>query len=144
MRQAAHHRSVLLRVLPEEAAQEEQVVPVAAVADYISAAVTKGMAVMVVPMALMVSLDMALADLRMVLDKALQPESSAKVLERYMLAAVEEPATTIVLQVPEAPEAAVQVVIFGMPPLELVVQEQQISAEVEAAEAPEVKVVPAS
>ena len=60
---AVHHRLVLLRVLPEEAAQEEQVVPVAAVVDYISLAVTKEMAVMVVPMALMVSMDMALPDI---------------------------------------------------------------------------------
>ena len=94
---AVTHRLVLLQVLPEEVAQEEQVAPVAVVAEYISAVVTKQMAVTVVPMAVMVSMDMALTDLGMVLDKALQPESSAKVMERYMLAAVEEPATTIVL-----------------------------------------------
>ena len=55
------------------------------------------MAVTVVPMAVMVSMDRALTDVGMVLDEALQPESSAKVLERYMLAAAEELATTIVL-----------------------------------------------
>ena len=63
MHQAVTHRLVLLQVLPEEAAQEEQVAPVAVVADYISLAVTKEMAVMVVPMALMVSMDMALPDI---------------------------------------------------------------------------------
>lgn len=137
MRQAVTHRLGLLQVLLEEAAQEEQVAPVVVVADYISSAVTKGMAVMVVPMALMAALDMALTDLGMVLDKVLQPESSVKVMERYMLAAVEEPATKIAKQVPEAPEAAAQAVIFGTLPLELAAQEQRTSAEVAAAEAPE-------
>ena len=135
---------VLLRQQPEAADPEVKVVPVAVVADYISPAVTKGMAVMVAPMALMVSMDMALTDLRMVLDKALQPKSSAKVLERYMLAAVEEPATTIVLQVKAVPEAAVQVVLFTITALKLAAQEQRTSVEVAAAEAPEVKAVPAS
>lgn len=134
MRQAVTHRLVLLRVLPEEAAQEEQVAPVAVVADYISSAVTKGMLVMVAPMALMVSMDMALTDLGMVLDKALQPESSVKVMERYMLAAAEEPATKIAKQASEEPEAAVMAVIFGMMLLELAAQEQRTSAEAVAAE----------
>ena len=117
MRQAVTHRLVLLQVLPEEAAQEEQAVPAEAVADYASAVVTKWMAVMVAPMALMVSMDMALTDIGMVLDKALQPESSVKVMERYMLAAVEEPATKIANQASEELEAAVMVVLFGMLPL---------------------------
>ena len=85
-------------------------------------------------MALMVSMDMALTDLGMVLDKALQPESSVKVMECYMLAAEEEPAIKIAKQVPEAPEAAVMAVIFGILPLELAAQEQRTSAEVVAAE----------
>ena len=141
---AVNHRLALLRVLPEEAAQEEKAAPVAAVVDYISLAVTKGMAVMVAPMALMVSMDMVLTDLGMVLGKALQPESSVKVMERYMLVAVEEPVTKIAKQVPEAPEAAAQAVIFGKLPLELAAQEEQTSAEVVAAEAPEEQVAPAS
>ena len=141
---AVHHRLVLLRVLPEEAAQEEQVAPVAVVADYISPVVTKQMAVMVVPMAVMVSMDMALTDLGMALDKAPQPESSVKAMERYMLAAVEELATTIVLLVPEEPEAAVQVVLFGITALKLVAQEERTSAEAVAAEAPEEQVARAS
>lgn len=144
MRQAVTHRLVLLRVLPEEAAQEEQVAPVAVVAEYISPVVTKQMAVTVVPMAVMVSMDMALTDLGMVLDKALQPESSAKVLERYMLAAVEDPATGIVLQVPEEPEAAVQVVLFGIKALKQAAQEQRASAAVVAAETAAVQAAPAS
>ena len=144
MRQAVTHRLVLLRVLPEEVAQEEQAVPAEAVADYISSAVTNMMAVMVVPMALMVPMDMALTDLGMALGKALQPESSVKVMERYMLAAVEDPVTKIAKQVPEAPEAAVQVVLFGTLPLELATQEQRTSAAVVAAEAPEEQVALAS
>ena len=144
MRQAVTHRLVLLQVLPEEAAQEEQAVRAAAVADYISPVVTKQMAVTVVPMAVMVSMDMALTDLGMVLDKAPQPENSVKAMERYMLAAVEELATTIVLLVPEEPEVAVQVVLFGITALKLAAQEQQISAAVVAAEAPEEQVALAS
>ena len=97
MRQAVTHRLVLSRVLPEAEDLEEQAALVVAVPDYISAVVTKQMVVMVVPMALMVSMDMALTDLGMVRGKALQPESSVKVMERYMLAAAEEPVTTIVL-----------------------------------------------
>ena len=131
-------------MLPEEAALAEQAVPAVVAADYISLAVTKGMPVMVVPMAVMVALDMALADLRMVLDKALQPENSAKVLGRYMLAAVEELATMNANQVPEEPEAAVQVVLSTIITLKLAAQEQRTSAEVVAAEVPEVKAVPAS
>ena len=50
-------------MLPEEAAPEVKAVPAVVAADYISLAVTKGMPVMVVPMAVMVALDMALADL---------------------------------------------------------------------------------
>ena len=71
----------------------------------------------------------------MVLDKALQPESSVKVMERYMLAAVEEPVTKIANQVSEEPEAAVMAVLFGPLLLELVTQEQRTSAAVAAAEA---------
>lgn len=144
MRQAVTHRLVLLRMLPEEAALGEQVALAAAVVVYILLAAIKQMVVTVVPMALMVSMDMVLTDLGMVLDKALQPESSAKVLERYMLAAVEEPATKIVLQVKAVTEAAVQVVLLRMATLKLAAQEQRTSAEVAAAEAPEVKAVPAS
>ena len=114
----------LLQVLPEEAALAEQAVPAVVAADCTSLAVTKGMPVMVVPMAVMVALDMALADLRMVLGKALQPKSSAKVLGRYMLAAVEEPATMNANQVPEEPEAAVQVVLSTIITLKLAAQEQ--------------------
>ena len=104
---------------------------------------------MAVPMALMVALDMALADLRMVLDKALQPESSVKVLALFMLAAVEEPVTKNVLQVKAVPEAAVQVALLRMASVELVAQEEQTSvaeaaAEVKARNSLEVKAVPAS
>ena len=102
------------------------------------------MAVTVVPMALMVSMDMALPDLRMVPVSERLHESSDLVLVLFMLAAVEEPATTIVLQVKAVPEAAVQVVLFTITALKLAAQEQRTSAEVAAAEAPEVKAVPAS
>ena len=141
---AVNHRLVLLRVLPEEAALVEQAVPAVVVADCISSAVTKGMAVMAVPMAVMVALDMALTDLRMVLDNTLQPESSVKALGRYMLAAVEEPATKIANQVAAVQVAAAQAVLFGMLPLKLAAQEEQTSAEVVAAENLELKAAPAS
>ena len=80
----------------------------------------------------------------MALDKALQPENSAKVLGREMLAGVEELATMNANQVPEEPEAEVQVVLSTIITLKLAAQEKRTSAEVAVAEAPEVKAVPAS
>ena len=86
-------------------------------------------------MALMVSMDMALADIRMELGKALQPESSAKVLGRYMLAAEEEPATTSALPVKAVPEVEEQVALLRRAYAKLVAQEEQTSAAEAAAEA---------